>query len=225
MTCGANQCRGAAFFPKPCIVMGWLCCYGAGDSLPRAAVPTTSGRVDGSKPAQRAPLLPSNELDYAIVAEHRAACCVLARKTPSSHGPWINTRDGVGGLPSAPHREEAGAILMVVAANARCLAHLGVPSLGDTATALIKAAHGSKLFWVALESAITDGDAAGHLAAALPDGTVVSFSACNWQQGQAVMLEWQPAPVTTAQPPPPPDYASARSHELVSDERFPAALT
>ena len=114
---------------------------------------------------------------------------------------------------------------MVVAANERCLANLGAPSLGDAAPALIKAAHGCKLFWVALETAITDGDAAGHLAAALPDGTVVSFSACNWQQGQAVMVEWQPAPVTSAQHPPPPDTASARSHELISDERFPAALT
>lgn len=204
--------------------MGWLCCYGAGDS-----VPTASGRVDGSKPRQRAPVVLYTAMDDAIVAEHRSSCCVLARKTSSSQGACIITRDGIGGHASDSRREDAGAmVFVVVAANERCLAHLEAQSLGDAAIALSRAAHGSKLFWVALESSISDGDAAGHLAAALPDGTVVSFSACSWQQDQAVMLEWQePAPTATAQPALPllPDPASARSHELVSDERFPAALT
>ena len=218
--------------------MGWLCCIGTGDRPAAVREPPP--------PPQK--IASINAIDGVALESSSNACCVFSVTTPSASASdrTIVVQGGKGALASAPGPQSL--LLDLVAVNSTCFDKLSLsqPSIELASIALLKLVGESGLFWIALSHAVSKGDAAGHLAVALPNGQVLVIRACTWEARLGIIVEWQqpsfdvqPRNLSkqqqqhhvaeqqqmTASSSPEVLETRLRAHDLLNDERFPAALT
>lgn len=215
--------------------MGWLSCLfteGEGPII-----------KSSRQPPQPSPPIASsgNVVRGETVESALNACCVFAVSSDPSDC-TILVHGGSGALASASGSHRTSLLLDLVAANSACFAKLSASSTKLAPSALLAYVGPSGLFWLACEHAVSQGDAAGHMAVAHPDGHVLVIKACSWgAASMGVIVEWQQSPsevkprsrnhsqlqlvgqqqVTASSR----ELEMQRAHEVLNDERFPAAIT
>lgn len=207
--------------------MGWLCCLT--DERPSPSPVSSNLNPPFSAIC---PPLSSNIVDGAHFDSSPSVCCVLLHCSTHSNT-TIAVQGGRGNE----------IIVEIVAASSAFKAKLS-HDMKSALSELVKTTSDSGLFWIACEHALSKGDSAGHLAVALPNDQVLLIRACSWKGAPGIMIEWQQSlerhqMIRQAEPDNPPapvsggdqgqgeasHVAAQRAHELINDDRFPAALT